>query len=46
MRLIWIVALAACHDDDHQGNGDVTPDASTLALVVPTDAVRAGEGRR
>ena len=43
MRLIWIVALAACHDSDHQGNGDVTPEASTLALVLPTDAVRAGD---
>src|SRR4029453_6022142 len=48
MRLIWIgalgLALAACHDDPQGGNdGDVTPEASTLALVVPTDAVRAGE---
>jgi len=44
MRLIWIVALAACRDDDRKGNdGDVTPEASTLALVLPTDAVRAGD---
>src|SRR5262245_39713207 len=45
MRLIWIVAtLAACRDDDPQRNdGDVTPGVSTLALVVPTDAVRAGD---
>ena len=44
MRLIWIVALAACHDDPRGRNdGDVTPGVSTLALVVPTDAVRAGD---
>jgi hypothetical protein len=44
MRLIWILALAACRDDEKPGNdGDVTPGESTLALVVPADAVRAGE---
>ena len=44
MRLIWILALAACRDEDPPRNdGDVTPGESTLVLVVPTDAVRAGE---
>ena len=41
MRLIWILALGACRDDIP--SGDDTPGESTLALVVPTEAVRAGE---